>query len=62
MVKSSDSGSGQLEWAEQSYKAYLAREKHFLLKLIVVIYIIEGQPTRSLEIDSIKVQNSIVSN
>jgi hypothetical protein len=64
LVKSSGSGSSssQWEWADQLYKAYLAREKQFLLKLMVAIHIIGGQPARSPEIGSIKVQNSARSS
>jgi hypothetical protein len=43
-------------------KAYLAREKQFLLKLIVTIHIIGSQPARSPEIGLIKVQNSARSS
>ncbi len=42
LVKANSSGSGQLEWADQPYKAYLDRKKQFLLKLIVTIYVIGG--------------------
>lgn len=59
---SSGSGRGQLEWADQPCKAYLAREKQFLLKLMVAMQVIGGQPARSPEIGSIKVRNSIMSN
>jgi superfamily II DNA helicase RecQ len=59
---SSGSGRGQLEWADQPCKAYLAREKQFLLKLMVAMQVIGGQPARSPEIGSIKVRNSITSN
>jgi len=62
LVKSSGSGSGQLEWADQPCKAYLAREKQFLLKLMVAMYIMGGQPARSPEIGSIKVTNSVTSS
>src|SRR5271156_2957757 len=64
LVKSSGSGSGsgQLEWADQPCKAYLAREKQFLLKLMVAMHIMGGQPARSPEIGSIKVQNSVTSS
>jgi hypothetical protein len=64
LVKSSGSGSGsgQLEWADQLCKAYLAREKQFLLKLMVAMHIMGGQPARSPEIGSIKVQNSVTSS
>ena len=55
LVKGSGSGSGQLEWADQQCKAYLAREKQFLLRLIVAIHVIGGQPACSPEIGSIKV-------
>ena len=58
----SSSSSGQLKQAEQLYKVYLAHKKQFLLKLIVAIYIIGGQPIHSPEISSIKVQNSIISS
>ena len=40
----SSSGSGQLEQAELLCKAYLAREKQFLLKLMVAMHVIGGQP------------------
>lgn len=62
LVKSSGSGSGQEKWAEQPYKAYLAREKQFLLKLMVAMHIQGGQPARSPEIGSIKVRNSATSS
>jgi hypothetical protein len=41
LIKSSGSGSGsgQEKWAEQPCKAYLAREKQFLLKLMVAMHI-----------------------
>jgi hypothetical protein len=58
----SESGSGQLEWASQPCKAYLAREKQFLLKLMVAMHLTGGQPARSSEIGSITVQNSITSS
>jgi hypothetical protein len=45
LVKDSSSGSGQLEWADQQCKAYLAREKQFLLKLMVAIHSTGGQQT-----------------
>jgi hypothetical protein len=60
LVKSS--GSGQLEWADQPCKAYLACEKQFLLKLMVAMHIMGGQPARSPEIGSIKVRNSVTSS
>jgi superfamily II DNA helicase RecQ len=56
------SGSGQLEWADQPCKAYLAREKQFLLKAMLAIYMQGGQPCRSPEIGSIKVRNSSTSS
>ena len=56
------SGSGQLEWADQPCKAYLAREKQFLLKLMVAMHMMGGQPARSPEIGSIKVRNSVTSS
>ena len=64
LVKRRGSGSGnsQLEWANQPCKAYLAREKVFLLKLMVAMHITGGQPARSPEIGSIKVRNSIISS
>ena len=55
----SSSSSSQLEQAELLYKVYLAWEKQFLLKLMVAIHVIGGQPIYSPEIGSIKVQNSI---
>ena len=60
--RSSGSGSGQDEWAKQPCKAYLAREKQFLLKLMVAMHIQGGQPARSPEIGSIKVRNSGTSS
>jgi hypothetical protein len=51
-------GSSQYEWVKQACKAYLAREKQFLLKLMVVIHLTGGQPVRSPEISSIKVYNN----
>jgi superfamily II DNA helicase RecQ len=64
LVKSSGSGSGsgQDEWTTQAGKAYLAREKQFLLKLIVAMHIQGGQPARSPEMGSIKVRNSAISS
>jgi hypothetical protein len=63
LVKSSSSGgSNQLEWADQPCKVYLAREKQFLLKLMVAMHIMGGQPARSPELGSIKVQNSVTSS
>jgi len=64
LIKSSGSGSGsgQEKWAEQPCKAYLAREKQFLLKLMVAMHIQGGQPARSPEIGSIKVRNSATSS
>lgn len=61
LVTSSGSGS-QLEWAKQPCKAYLAREKQFLLKLMVAMHVMGGQPARSPELGSIKVKNSITSS
>ena len=58
----SSSSSSQLEQAELLYKVYLAREKQFLLKLIVAMHVIGGQPIYSPEISSIKVQNSVISS
>jgi len=55
-------GSGQLEWVDQQCKAYLAREKQFLLKLMAVMHLTGGQPARSPEIGSIKVRNSVRSS
>lgn len=60
--KESGSGCGQWQWAEQRCKAYLAREKQFLLKLMVAMHFTGGQPGRSPEVGSIKVQNSTTSN
>ena len=60
LVKSS--GRGQLEWADQPCKAYLAREQNFLLGLMVAMHLMGGQPARSPEIGSIKVRNSITSS
>jgi hypothetical protein len=40
----------------------LAQEKAFLLKLMVAMHIIGGQPARSPEIGSIKVKNSVTSS
>jgi len=57
----SSGGSGQLEWASQPCKAYLAREQQFLLKLMVAMHIMGGQPARSPEIGSIKVRNGVMS-
>jgi len=62
LVKGSGSGSGQLEWADQQCKAYLAREKQFLLRLMVAMHVMGGQPARSPEIGSIKVRNSVTSS
>lgn len=60
--RGSGSGSVQLQWADQRCKAYLARERQFLLKLMVAMHFTGGQPARSSELGSIKVQNSMVSN
>ncbi|KIM92475.1 hypothetical protein OIDMADRAFT_139601, partial [Oidiodendron maius Zn] len=60
--RGSGSGSVQLQWADQRCKAYLARERQFLLKLMVAMHFTGGQPARSSELGSIKVRNSIVSN
>jgi len=62
LVKGRGSGSGQLEWADQPCKAYLAREKQFLLKLMVAMHVMGGQPARSPEMGSIKVKNSVTSS
>jgi superfamily II DNA helicase RecQ len=59
---SSGSGSGQLQWIDQRCKAYLDRERQFLLQLFVAMHITGGQPARSPEIGSVKVRNSITSN
>jgi superfamily II DNA helicase RecQ len=59
---SGSSGSGRLEWADQQCKAYLAREKQFLLKLMVAMHFMGGQPARGPEIGSIKVKNSVTSS
>jgi superfamily II DNA helicase RecQ len=61
-VGGSGSGSGQLEWIDQRCKAYLARERQFLLKLMVAMHSTGGQPARSPEIGSIKVRNSVTSS
>lgn len=58
----SNNSSGQLKWASQPYKAYLAHKQQFLLKLMAAIHIIGGQPARSPEIGSIKVKNSFTSS
>ena len=60
--RGSGSGRGPLEWAAQPCKAYLAREKQFLLKLMVAMHLTGGQPARSPEIGSIKVRNSAASS
>ena len=66
LVRQSRSGSsssgGQLEWADQPCKAYLAREKQFLLKLMVAMHITGGQPARSPELGSVKVRNGVRSS
>ena len=62
LVKSRGSGSHQWEWADQPCKAYLANKKQFLLKLMIAMHIMGGQPAQSSEIGSIKVQNSITSS
>lgn len=65
LVVSSSRGShghGQLAWADQPRKAYLTREKQFLLKLMVAMHLTGGQPARSPEIGSIKLRNSATSS
>jgi len=59
---SSGSGSGNREWITQAGNAYLAQEKQFLQKLLVAIYIQEGQPARGPEIGTITIRNSATSN
>ena len=66
LVKKNASGSGsdedQLVWAEQPCKAYLIRETQFLRQLMVVMHFTGGQPARSPELGTIKVQNSVTSS
>jgi superfamily II DNA helicase RecQ len=62
MLVKSSGGSSQLEWADQPCKAYLAREKQFLLRLMVAMHVMGGQPARSPELGSIKFRNSVTSS
>lgn len=61
LVKSSGSSS-DFTWDTQACKAYLMREKQFLHQLMVAMHLTGGQPARSPEIGSIKVQNSVTSS
>jgi hypothetical protein len=54
-------GSHKVKWIKRQVQAYLTKEQQFLWKLIVYIYIIDGQPAHRPELGSIKVNNSIYS-
>lgn len=59
---SSDSDNQQLVWAKQACKAYLGRERQFLRQLMIAMHFTGGQPARSPELGTIKVQNSVTSS
>jgi hypothetical protein len=54
-------GSHKVKWVKGQVQAYLTKERQFLRKLIVCMYVIGGQPAREPELGLIKVYNSIYS-
>jgi hypothetical protein len=54
-------GSYEVKWVKGQVWAYLTKERQFLRKLIVCMYVIGGQLVYRPELGLIKVYNSIYS-